>query len=54
MAVGGIFRPNQTCEVIYCIYKHDTTLKMAFGAIVFANFDTGPPNNDWPIGVLIL
>jgi hypothetical protein len=28
----------------YSIYKHDTTLKMAFGAIFFlADFNTGPP-----------
>jgi hypothetical protein len=28
----------------YSIYKHDTTLKMAFGAnFILANFNTGPP-----------
>ena len=30
----------------YSIYKHDTTLKMAFGAnFILANFNTGPPIN---------
>ncbi len=28
----------------YSIYKHDTTLNMAFGAnFILANFNTGPP-----------
>jgi hypothetical protein len=27
------------------IYTHDTTLKMAFGANVFADFNAGPPNS---------
>jgi len=29
----------------YSIYKHDTTLKMAFGAFFFYNFNTGPPTH---------
>jgi hypothetical protein len=29
----------------YSIYKHDTTLKMTFGAIFFLDdFNSGPPN----------
>ena len=29
----------------YSIYKHDTTLKMAFAEnFILANFKTGPPN----------
>jgi hypothetical protein len=29
----------------HAVYKHDTTLKMAFGAnYYFANFNTGPPS----------
>jgi hypothetical protein len=29
----------------FSIHKHDTTLKMAFGAnFILANFNTGPPS----------
>jgi hypothetical protein len=28
----------------YSIYKHDTTLKMTFGANFFGRFYSGPPN----------
>ena len=34
----------------YSIYKHDTTLKMAFGAFFFFyNFNTGPPSTIEPL-----
>ncbi len=29
----------------YSIHKHDTTLKTAFGAIFFADFNTVPPTD---------
>jgi len=36
----------------YSIYKHDTTLKMAFGAnFMLANFNSGPPNVGAPAAV---
>ena len=27
----------------YSVYKHDTTLKMTFGAFFFLDFNAGPP-----------
>ena len=38
------FRHQNEHVMSYSIYKHDKTLKMAFGEFFFYNFNTGPPN----------